>query len=359
MKWYTLKPSRVAFFPNFEALTANPYWRILAESLEVKGMRVEKSGANSFSLRWLLANYRKVNILHLHYIQQFYAFENTQARLRWVIRFARNLITARILGYRTVFTLHNLKPTYSLHPAWVDHLGHWVAANLTTSVIVHCQAARQMLTEEYGRRKSVYVIPLPNYKAVYPNEIIREQARDRLGLLPDQTVFVFFGGLRPNKGIETLINAFQQLPDNHIRLIIAGKPWPPRDYIEEICRLSSKDCRVKLYLEHINDEHVQTFLNAADIVVLPFARILTSSSAMLAMTFGRPVVVPAMGCLPELVTPETGWIYEPDEPEALVKTLRGCLKSDFKQKGEAACIRALSFSRERTAELTLAAYNGA
>jgi beta-1,4-mannosyltransferase len=143
----------VTFFPCVDNLAPNPYWAQLMSSLEKIGIRYSNESNNSFGRRWLFTNRGKVNILHLHYIQQFYAYEIEYARLRWVLRFARNLLLARALGYYTVFTVHNMTPTYPLRPVWVDYFGHWVAVNLTHSIIVHCCKAKELLEKTYQRQK--------------------------------------------------------------------------------------------------------------------------------------------------------------------------------------------------------------
>ena len=51
-----------------------------------------------------------------------------------------------------------------------------------------------------------------------------------------------------------------------------------------------------LALRYIPDAELQVWLRAADVVVLPFRDILTSGSAILALSFGRAVVAPALGC---------------------------------------------------------------
>jgi beta-1,4-mannosyltransferase len=52
----------------------------------------------------------------------------------------------------------------------------------------------------------------------------------------------------------------------------------------------------------------QLFYNAADVVVFPFTDILTSSSVITALGFYCPVIVPALGCLPELVDETLGFL---------------------------------------------------
>jgi glycosyltransferase involved in cell wall biosynthesis len=231
-----------------------------------------------------------------------------------------------------------------------------MAANLANEVIVHCDRARGLLAARFGRRRNVHVVPHPNFIGIYPNTVPADEARMRLGLAPHETVILFFGGIRPNKGIERLISAFSQLPGKDLRLVIAGKPWPPPEYVEGLLDLASRDLRVRLYPRFIADEEVQVFLNAANAVVLPFSKILTSGSAMLAMSFEKPVVAPAMGCLPEMVTEDAGILYDPDAPDALLNALRRCTEADLRAMGERSLRRAQGFDTGAIAARTLAAY---
>lgn len=345
---------RVAAFPTIEQLNQNPYWQILQTELAGKG--IETIPTTQFSRRWLQQNRGQVDILHFHYIQPFYAYERTNARLRWVLRFARNLLLARIWGYRTVFTLHNLTPTYPLRPAWVDYLGHWIVTSMTDAVIVHCKLARQALAKRFGRRRNVHQVNHPHFIGIYPDGMLREEARAQLALKDDEVVYVFFGGIRPNKGLTRLLRTFSKLPGQHLRLIIAGKPWPPASYLDRLRELAMADQRVQLFAHFIEDQEVQKFLKAADVVVLPFASILTSSSAVLAMSFARPVLAPAMGCLSELIGPETGFLYKEKDDQGLIRCLQKSVHADLYNMGRAALERVSTFSHEDFAMQTMAAY---
>src|SRR5687767_9583918 len=146
---------RVMWLPRGPYLTENAYWCCLRSALEDRGVVFDDSPGANLGARWLLRNRSEVQAVHLHFVQPFYHYEVIHARLRWVLRFARNLLLARMLGYRTVFTLHNLIPDYPLKPGWVDFLGHWVATNLTDRVIVHSELARNLLASRYKRRSNV------------------------------------------------------------------------------------------------------------------------------------------------------------------------------------------------------------
>jgi glycosyltransferase involved in cell wall biosynthesis len=272
------------------------------------------------------------------------------------MRFARNLLVARALGYQTIFTVHNVAPTYTLRPAWVDFLGHWCAVNLTNRVIVHSQAARQAVTRRYGRRHGIDVVEHAAFVGVYPQDIDKATARAELGLDPNQTVFAFVGGIRPNKGVHRVIDAFRALPGQNVRLVIAGEAWRPQEYIDRLCSESALDPRIDLRLGRIPDAQLQVYYKAADAIVLPFEAITTSGSAILAMSMGRPVIAPARGCLPELINPENGILYAPDAHDGLGHALRLALRSDLASMGEAAFERVRDSTWERMARHTQIAY---
>lgn len=343
----------IASYPDLDRLKANPYWGILQDDIQRQGY-TSVSGA-SFQLSWLWANRKIIHILHFHYVHPFYEYELHFARLRWVLRFGRNLLAAKILGYKRVFTLHDLTPTFPLKPEWVNILGHKLIIWLADRVIVHCETARALLASHYHRTKNVIVVPHPSFEGVYPNVLSKKEAREKIGLAEKNFVFTFFGGIRPNKGLEQLIQAFKRLTDPDLRLIVAGAPFPPDEYIQTLRILGGREKRIRLFIEHISDQDVQIYLNAADVVVLPFSRILTSSSTMLALTFGKPVIVPQMGCLPELVDNDSGWLYSPEDTNGLFLALQSALQDNIESKA----INARKIAEKyRNVSLAYAMYNG-
>jgi len=346
----------VSFFPAISIMSGNPYWTVLADSLQKFGVKFYYNTPNAFTLQWLLQHRKQVGILHLHYCQQFYTVYKGRTHLPSVLRFAFHLLMARVLGFRTVFTLHNLEPTYQLQPVWLDYLGHWFAVNLTDRVIVHCEEARNLLAQHYKRRRQTFIVDHPNCINWYPNTISKENAREALNFSNNLFMFVFFGGVRPNKGIETLIQAFLSRKEENFRLVIAGKIFPPESYSHSLQELAKEDDRIIFHLRHIPDNEIQIFMNAADVVVLPFTRILTSSSAHLAMSFSRPVILPRMGCLAELVEADAGWLFEPNNADSLAMAMKLASVSNLNQMGQRAFQKISSYTSEHFAEQTIHAY---
>jgi beta-1,4-mannosyltransferase len=164
----------------------------------------------------------------------------------------------------------------------------------------------------------------------YPMRATREEARRRLGLPPDARVFAFVGNCRRYKNVTALLTAFQQRFDD-AWLVIAGK-CPEAAYRAELeALIRSKPERIVRELRYIDDAELQYFVRAADAVVLPFQDVLTSGSAILALSFGRPVVAPRLGNLIEVVNEEAGVLYDADDPGGLANGMRAVLSGPFDQ----------------------------
>jgi glycosyltransferase involved in cell wall biosynthesis len=105
--------------------------------------------------------------------------------------------------------------------------------------------------------------------------------------------------LRPYKNIDLLVQAFQSWRCDTARLIIAGKPVTSA-YGAELAKKVSGDYRIDLRLTHVSDADVGRFYTAADAAIFPFNNVLNSGSLLLALTMGRPVLVPHTPVFAEL-----------------------------------------------------------
>jgi beta-1,4-mannosyltransferase len=123
--------------------------------------------------------------------------------------------------------------------------------------------------------------------------------------------------------------------DKQSRLIVAGRPIDEA-MEEEIRQASADDPRVCTALRFIPDQELPLYFAVADVVLLPFRQITTSGSAILAMSFGRPVIAPADGCLPEYVNATSGILYDPKDQNGLACAIERCSQIDLKSMGEAA-----------------------
>jgi glycosyltransferase involved in cell wall biosynthesis len=112
-------------------------------------------------------------------------------------------------------------------------------------------------------------------------------------------VLLFFGAIRDYKNLPELMKAFRDWEKRDAVLIVAGNCRDPR--LEAAIRKQAADVpNLHLEIRHIPRESVYRYFYAADLVVLPYREILNSGTALLALTFGKPVLVPHKGAMAEL-----------------------------------------------------------
>ena len=251
-------------------------------------------------------------------------------RAQFLDRFFAALADYKARGGRLVYTLHN----------WGQHEGEGEQVEAAAldrllqqadAVHVHADYIVPQLQARLpaGASTVVTVIPHGNYIGAYPNTADRSEARQRLALPDDASVYLFFGLIRPYKGLEELLPAFVQVADPQARLLIAGQSRP-RDYAGQLAGTSS-DTRIHWHPQFVLDDDIQLWMNAADIVVLPYRRITTSGAAMLAWSFGKPVIAPALPAFVEPMdrAPFLGVLYDPGDPTALVAALQKAQGGDW------------------------------
>jgi glycosyltransferase involved in cell wall biosynthesis len=348
---------RIRFLPQTEVYVGNPYWKQLQSSLEQLGIEfVQAEDKLYLQWRWLFRNRHWVDVIHFHFLEHHYSAGNAHASGLLLMKFVLKLLLAKVLGYRIIWTLHNLYPHEKLYPEYIGRFAHLAMAQLTDVIIVHCETAQRALAKEYYRRRNVCIIFHPNYIGVYPNKGSKNEAKEKLNLSEHKRMILFLGTIRAYKGVEQLITAFQRVKDDNLVLVIAGKLWHTMSEGNLIQDNSHHGKRIVLVPQFIPDTDLQIYYNAADAVVLPYTNVLSSGSALLAMSFGCPVIAPSVGCLADLITADTGVLYDPSQADGLYRALVQALSQDLKAMGQNAYKRAAQFTWEEMARKTLQAY---
>lgn len=349
---------RVVFYWEAAGLSldkANPYGGLLARAMARLDVNLMPGFAEELTEEWLYANRGQIDVLHLNWPNYMYASSDTAEAVRRASALISHLALARQLGYRVVWTVHNLYPHESAHPE-LDHLVQVSLCSVATAVIAHCEHARSLVSRLFHRDHNVFVIPHGHFIDPYPNTISRQEARARLEIPQDNFVYLFFGNVRRYKGIENFLSAFASLPGDDLTLLLAAKVYSDYGFaLAEDAQRFDPRIAVRPSRFYANDE-LQLYFNAADVAVLPFLNVLTSGSTITALGFGKPVVVPAIGCLKELVDDTVGVRYDPQAPNALAEAMRAIRDRDMAALSTAALARARSLAWEDIAVKTLAAY---
>jgi glycosyltransferase involved in cell wall biosynthesis len=314
--------TRLAYFPRDDF---NPYQHLLYRDLEDK--RIEVVEGARFNVRWLWKHRRDTDILHFHWPQAFYRVSRRPRSVTKHLSFLKfayfmlRLAVARSLGYRMVWTIHQVYPHEILHRV-LDPLVPLVLSRSCHVLIAHDEhtatLARRHLRLPPG---AVHVAPLPSYAGAYGAQRPRAVVRAELGVAETSTVFLFFGGLRAYKNVDVLLDAFTALAAEDVALIIAGLA-PDAKIAQRVRAAATADARVKARLELIPASDVPDLFAAADVAVLPRGDGGTSSSLVLALNMGVPVIAAKLPSNEAITRGETaGWMFLPGD----VVSLQQCL----------------------------------
>ena len=348
-------PMRVSFFPNNPHWDVNPSLALLRRAVQELGVTVVKPPGDGLRVRWLWTQRGQVDVLHFHWIQYHYRPAGQPGSTWHLTKFAAKLLLARLLGYRLVWTLHNVLP-HERAAGRVDEQARWLMARLAHAVLLYCEAARATFTP--AARHKVWVTGTGAFDAPPLDAARQFEARASLGLPATAFVFLYFGFIRRYKRVPDLVCTFSSLPGAHLRLLLAGD-IQDQAIGAELAPLLRNDERIGAEFGYAAAARLHLLLAAADVVVLPFAQILSSGSALMALAAGRPVVAPALGCLPEWITPECGLLYDPAQPDGLRQALAAIQQRDIPAMQRAAQAHAADFRWDAAAQITLAAYHPA
>ena len=130
------------------------------------------------------------------------------------------------------------------------------------------------------------------------------------------------------------------------------------EYGEQVvASISATDSRVVVRSSRFfANEELQLLFNAADVGVFPFSEVLTSGSVITALSFSIPVIVPAVGCLPEVAFPPAGIVYDPEDADGLRRAMLEIQERDIFAMSLAARRRAQELDWAQIAKQTQLVY---
>jgi glycosyltransferase involved in cell wall biosynthesis len=223
------------------------------------------------------------------------------------------------VGVRTVMTVHNVLP-HEERP-WQSEL-HTLLYRAARRLVAHSHATAERIAGLAGLDRSrIEVIPMAADRPTGP-PIDRNDARARLGLDlgPADRLVLFFGQIRPYKGLDVLLAAMHELrrADRSVHLLVAGSVnGAGRRTPGTASRADPSRAGVIWRTGRRPESEVPLLFAASDVVALPYLD--TSDSAVLpqALAHGRAVVASSVGGLPEAVSRGGGLLVVPGDPRAL------------------------------------------
>jgi D-inositol-3-phosphate glycosyltransferase len=269
----------------------------------------------------------KPKIFHILWGNKFTSIDRTVLMLYYKAR-----------GKKVVLTAHNVNEARRRNrDSFFNRLTLRVQYRLADHIFVHTQKMKDELVKVFGVSESAAtVIPYGINNAVPITNLTSAEARRQLGIGEGEKTILFFGNIRPYKGLEHLVAAFEEIvsKDSHYRLIITGwrmkgfdKYW---EQIEPAIRRLADRGKITLKAEFIPDEEVEIYFKSADVLVLPYNKIFQSGVLFLGYSFGVPAIATDVGSLREdIIEGRTGFLCKPRDPGDLARTIKRYFNSDL------------------------------
>lgn len=198
----------------------------------------------------------------------------------------------------TITVVHNFKPHEGMIGA--KQLGRYVA-NRTDILVSLSQKVASDISKTVPNKKVLSLFhPIYDH---YGKPLLKDEARQKLGLDKQLTYFLFFGLIRSYKGLDMLIEALPRIKSNKsFKLIVAGEFYEnEKKYDKLISSLVVSD-RIILRNAYISNEEVPLYFCAADAVILPYKKATQSGVLPIALHFEIPIIMTKVGGLDELIS---------------------------------------------------------
>ncbi len=191
------------------------------------------------------------------------------------------------------------------------------------ALVVHSEQDRHRLHAMLPQAR-VIKANLPTYaNLVSADPSGREQLRRSLGLPAERRVLLFFGFVRPYKGLEYLVQAMRAVREQvDAHLLVVGEFWAaPGFYLRYAEEFGVSDA-VTIINRYVPNEELGPYFDLADVVVLPYVSATQSAVVQLAFGFGKPVITTRVGGLHEVVSDGVnGLIVPPQDDQALAAAI--------------------------------------
>lgn len=196
---------------------------------------------------------------------------------------------------------------------------------------------------EHSQLVDLYNVPSDKINVIPPGvdthhfyPIPSDEAKEAIGISPNEKMALFVGRIEPLKGVDTLLRAMAVLKKNcrsfvcpDYLIVIGGDPGGDEEKLsDEMARLQGLSCNLELgdmviFLGKRGQDTLPYYYSAAEVVVMPSHYESFGMVALEAMACGTPVIASRVGGLAHLVRDgETGFNVPAQDPEALAEKLR-------------------------------------
>ena len=226
-------------------------------------------------------------------------------------------IIKRFTDAKIIFLCHNV----------VEHESKWLDKLLTRVVLKKGDGFIVHSNEDLSNLKAIMPHALvqktyhPTYDVFNMKDYDETKIRNRYKITGKS--LLFFGFVRPYKGLKYMIQALPKILKTHdVTLIVVGEFWKDKkEYLSQIQALDLEN-QVVIVDDYIPNEDVGDYFCAADLVVQPYTSGTGSGVVQTAFAFNKPVIATRVGCLPEVIDHgRTGFLVEPESAEEISRAV--------------------------------------
>jgi glycosyltransferase involved in cell wall biosynthesis len=227
-----------------------------------------------------------------------------------------------------VVTAHDVLPR---EPKLGQFRATWRLYERAAALVVHSHHGRERLVVDMGMQpERVHVIPHGAFD--YLTSLPREAELPAELAGAEGPVVLFFGLLRPYKGVDLLLEAWRGI--GGAELWVVGMPRMP---LEPLRRLATPS--VRFLPRYVAEAEVPAIFRRAELVVLPYREIDQSGVLFTALAFGKPLLLTGVGGFPEVAESGAAELVVPDDAAALHVALKRLLADEGRRAALSAAAR--------------------
>lgn len=257
---------------------------------------------------WRRALVGKYDVFHIHWPENLVRGRRRSVAALKKVMLLLLVARLKVTGRPVVRTVHNLDP-------------HEDGGTVERRLLQLCDA----VTDAFVRLNTTTPLPAGGHATTILHGHYRDRPEYQVSIAQDPKRLLYFGLIRPYKGVDDLLRAFAALDSTELNLRVVGKP---QDAVlaDRIRQASEADDNISCRLQFLPDRDLGEEIAQAMLVVLPYREMHNSGSIILALSMARPVLVPSTPvnrALRDEVGP--GWVYLFDAPTLDADTLQEIL----------------------------------
>lgn len=242
------------------------------------------------------------------------------------------LLLAKLCKVKTVGTIHDVEAFVGNKNSLIKP---WMLKNFDKLIVHNSFSKESLLKIDSNLGGHCFIIPHGNYVDYVRHESSKSSLDGVFSIL-------LFGQLKEVKGVDVLINAIGELrklnADFPVKFKICGRPWHVSiDFYKKMADKVGASGFIEWDVRYVPDDEVHALYGAADLVVLPYKKIYQSGVLLLAMSYGKPVLVSDLPGMTEIVSDGfNGYVFEVNNSISLAKKIKNIVddRADAIRVGE-------------------------